>query len=1036
MGVMERPMALLLLVAGLACLQAAAGDVTPPGLATPGGAGHALLFRDHILLKKGMKDFPTTAMTFEAWISSSDFCHSGTIMSYSKDSQAADHDQRVADFNHFVIFDPRNLLACHDYHFIDLKPDPKNESCHSSYINVTGHDATATFTERDGKWHHLAVTWTAADNGLTEIYWDGLIAASAFTGKTAPLDPNGAFMLGGEQDCFGGCTDPDQGFYGAMDEVRIWKVKRSQADIIRHMRWSSGLENHADLTAYWKFNDPDTDGGQFKQHMIAKDSSGKGNDLDLAVPPLRADVEIKRDANSLHTGRLEFKNNLALNKNMRGMPERSFTVEFWARGQNMNTKGDAQDKFAQLFSYAALKTDSSVGTDFDDDAIRIERYLEDFSDKLLGEQSTAGAISVHINSNENTDTQRAQNWIDFDAGWTDDGWHHIAVTWAYDDGVTHVYVDGEAKTPFWKSNVGSVDDKPAREGGVDPHIAPQSSRRGDGSLALGQDQDCLGGCFSPSNAFDGEMAVLRVWSRALGQDEIRRNMWRGRPDSEEGLAALYIFDSEGVRAGGDAAAPVALDRTANNNHLQLRANPPVWVYSYAPLTSPDGTPAEPPSPGRSGYALRLHDRQVLMVPEFHDFPSTAITVEFWMQSVDTCNPGVPFSYAHGRYEREDNSFLIFNYNSWGVSVMEDEGTLADHLSGVSATDGKWHHVAVTWESASGLATLYQDGRPVWRVTRGKGKTIPSGGTLVIGREQDCQGGCFDSRAGAAGSVSEDGAMEYGAQDFFGLIEEMRVWKVVRTPDEILRGMAADEGGVTGGAVSADDANLVAWWRFDEGKGYAIKDSTNHGHDLLAAEPPTWEAVRWLSNCGNGAVEGAEECDDGDRLDGDGCSAACKLEPGWSCSGAPSRCQRGGAPPPPAGGYAPGPAPAYPPPPAGGGGGGSKAGGVIAGLLVPALVVVAAAAAWSHREAVYEQFPAARGAAASAHAALAGAAPRLFGMLKPGGGGGGGGSAFGLDPEEMDVSPDFLMPSPLRPPGAPGAYAPLAGGEPPRGPAGV
>jgi hypothetical protein len=64
-------------------------------------------------------------------------------MSYSKDSKATDHDTRVADFNHFVIFDPRNLLACHDFHYIDLQPDPKNESCHSSYINVTGHDATA-----------------------------------------------------------------------------------------------------------------------------------------------------------------------------------------------------------------------------------------------------------------------------------------------------------------------------------------------------------------------------------------------------------------------------------------------------------------------------------------------------------------------------------------------------------------------------------------------------------------------------------------------------------------------------------------------------------------------------------------------------------------------------------------------------------------------------------------------------------------------------------------------------------------------------
>jgi hypothetical protein len=64
-------------------------------------------------------------------------------MSYSKDSTSNDPDVRTADFNHFVIFDPRNLLACHDFKYIDLKPDPRNESCHSSYINVTGHDATA-----------------------------------------------------------------------------------------------------------------------------------------------------------------------------------------------------------------------------------------------------------------------------------------------------------------------------------------------------------------------------------------------------------------------------------------------------------------------------------------------------------------------------------------------------------------------------------------------------------------------------------------------------------------------------------------------------------------------------------------------------------------------------------------------------------------------------------------------------------------------------------------------------------------------------
>lgn len=52
---------------------------------------------------------------------------------------------------------------------------------------------------------------------------------------------------------------------------------------------------------------------------------------------------------------------------------------------------------------------------------------------------------------ENTDSQRAQNWIDFDAGWTDDAWHHVAVTWNWEDGTTKAYLDGQQKTPFWKS---------------------------------------------------------------------------------------------------------------------------------------------------------------------------------------------------------------------------------------------------------------------------------------------------------------------------------------------------------------------------------------------------------------------------------------------------------------------------------------------------------------------------------------------------------------------------------------------------------
>lgn len=62
--------------------------------------------------------------------------------------------------------------------------------------------------------------------------------------------------------------------------------------------------------------------------------------------------------------------------------------------------------------------------------------------------------------------------------------------------------------------------------------------------------------------------------------------------------------------------------------------------------------------------------------------------------------------------------------------------------------------------------------------------IPSGGTLVVGREQDCVGGCFDSAPEAAGDVQQRYQLEYGAQDFTGVIDELRIWKTVRSQDQI------------------------------------------------------------------------------------------------------------------------------------------------------------------------------------------------------------------------------------------------------------
>ena len=50
-----------------------------------------------------------------------------------------------------------------------------------------------------------------------------------------------------------------------------------------------------------------------------------------------------------------------------------------------------------------------------------------------------------------------------------------------------------------------------------------------------------------------------------------------------------------------------------------------------------------------------------MHTNFSNFPSTAITVEFWMWSIDMCNEGTAFSYAT---EGADNAFLLYDYLEW------------------------------------------------------------------------------------------------------------------------------------------------------------------------------------------------------------------------------------------------------------------------------------------------------------------------------------------------------------------------------------
>src|SRR3990172_4383203 len=76
-------------------------------------------------------------------------------------------------------------------------------------------------------------------------------------------------------------------------------------------------------------------------------------------------------------------------------------------------------------------------------------------------------------------------------------------------------------------------------------------------------------------------------------------------------------------------------------------------------------------------------------------------------------------------------------------------------------------------------------------------------------------------------------------------------------------------------------------------GYAGSAPDLGAYELGSAPPHYGPRTNGVAPvCGNGAREGAEECDDGDTVAGDGCSAACTVEQGdagggGGASGSPS-----------------------------------------------------------------------------------------------------------------------------------------------------
>ncbi|XP_001369849.1 serum amyloid P-component [Monodelphis domestica] len=148
-----------------------------------------------------------------------------------------------------------------------------------------------------------------------------------------------------------------------------------------------------------------------------------------------------------------------------------------------------------------------------------------------------------------------------------------------------------------------------------------------------------------------------------------------------------------------------------------------------------------------------------------------------------------FSYST---KGKDNELLLFKskveeYNLFIGNEKVSFRALLDFGSPV--------HVCASWESASGIAELWINGKPLVRKGLKKGYSLGAEPKIVLGQDQDSFGGSFDMQ-----------------QSFVGEIGDIGMWDFVLSPHQInslYRGETLN-------------ANILNWKALDyEIKGYVV-----------------------------------------------------------------------------------------------------------------------------------------------------------------------------------------------------------------------
>lgn len=304
--------------------------------------------------------------------------------------------------------------------------------------------------------------------------------------------------------------------------------------------------------------------------------------------------------------------------------------------------------------------------------------------------------------------------------------------------------------------------------------------------------------------FNGRIEEMRLWSRAITQSEIQAKMCQGlNPANETGLQAYWKFD--------EGSGSQLMDATANAfNGL---VNNVTWV-SDSPCASP-------------GEYVMEFDGTTSSVDVGPAVSGGVRSIEFWFKPAVTITAATSIA-GWALIARDDNQQkeygMYIRGSSWTTDIgrlsfyVRNNGALHEVFSNANSWNaGTWYHVAGVLDPATGMQ-LYINGAL-------QASADPSATAAILTDGNDAYIGTW----GAA-----------GIRHFNGRIDEMRLWTRAITQSEVQLKMCQS-------LLASNETGLQAYWKFNEGGGSQLADSTANGNNGVTNN------VAWISDsyCASG-----------------------------------------------------------------------------------------------------------------------------------------------------------------------------------------